>query len=233
MENRLNKKYMEKVSVIIPAFNEEKKIAETINSIKTIDCISEIIVVDDGSNDRTKEIAEKYDVKVMRNKKNLGKGKSLQKGLDNSIGNIVVFLDADLGSSACEAEKLIKPILTGNCDMTIGNLGAPLIKGGFGIVKTISRLGVKCITGVYLKCVLSGQRAFKREVLNGIIISNRYGAEVGITIDVLKRNYEIKEIDVNMKHNETDRSLKGFIHRGRQCIDIVNTLLEKVNVRMY
>lgn len=77
------------------------------------------------------------------------------------------------------------------------------------------------MTGVELDATLSGQRIFKREVLEKFDeIPFGYGVEVGMTIDILKYGFKIKEVLVNMTHNETGRNLKGFIHRGKQYYHI-------------
>ena len=231
MDRQLNKEYEKTVSVIIPAFNEENRIKETIKAVQSLEMVSEIIVVDDGSHDKTSTVASNCGAYVLKNKKNYGKGKALQNGLKKAKGYITVFLDADLGSTAAEAKKLIQPVIDGICDMTIAKFGKPSIKGGFGIVKKISRLAVKLITGIEIHSVLSGQRAFKTEIIKNINISNGYGAEIGLTIDILKKGYSVMEIQVNMKHNETGRNLKGFIHRGKQLFHIVMVIIKKFGRR--
>ena len=84
------------------------------------------------------------------------------------------------------------------------------------------------MTGVELDATLSGQRLFKKEVLEKFKeIPFGYGVEVGMTIDILKNGYKIKEVLVNMTHNETGRDLKGFIHRGKQYYHIKRVLKQK------
>ena len=87
---------------------------------------------------------------------------------------------------------------------------------------------VKEMTGVELTSTLSGQRIFKKEVLEIFDeIPFGYGVEVGMTIDILKHNFKIKEILVNMTHSETGRDLKGFIHRGKQFYHIKKVVRQK------
>ena len=219
---------MEKIAVVIPAYNEADIIGDTIKALQTMKEISEIIVVDDGSTDSTWKVAEDSGAYVIRCEKNLGKGCALEKGKQVCNGTIIVFLDADVGKSAIEIHKIIKPIQEGICDVTIARFGRAKQKGGFGIVKTISRYGVKWITGQYIESVLSGQRAFKAEVLKNISIGKGYGAEVAMTIDIIKKGYRILQCDVNMTHKETGRNFQGFLHRGRQMYHIIKVLLNHI-----
>ncbi|SHH08532.1 glycosyltransferase family 2 protein [Tepidibacter thalassicus] len=220
------------VSIIIPAYNEEAKIKDTIEGIKDLSCINEIIVVDDGSSDNTFEIASSYEaVKTYKLDKNMGKGYALNYGLKIAMKNsdVIGFLDADLGKTSREVEKLIYPILNNECDVTIAKFPPAKKKGGFGFVKKLAKSGVKFLTGEELDSTLSGQRVFKKEVLKEFNeIPFGYGVEVGMTIDIINKGYKIKEVLVNMTHNETGRNLKGFIHRGKQFYHINIILIKKI-----
>ncbi|MCT4507168.1 MAG: glycosyltransferase family 2 protein [Tepidibacter sp.] len=219
------------ISIIIPAYNEENKIKSTIEGIKDINCIDDIIIVDDGSSDNTFKIASSYDnVKTLKLDNNMGKGFALNYGLKIAMQNsdIIGFLDADLGETSRDIEKLIYPVLGDECDVTIAKFPPAKKKGGFGLVKKLAKNGVKMLTGEELDSTLSGQRVFKKEVLQNFEkMPFGYGVEVGMTIDILKKGYKIKEVLVNMTHNETGRDLKGFIHRGKQFYHINITLLKK------
>ncbi len=221
------------ISIIIPAYNEADKIKDTLENIIDINEINEIIVVDDGSSDNTVEIASniKNDkVKVFKLDKNRGKGYALNYGLKISMKNadIIGFLDGDLGSSSSEIKKLITPILNDEADVIIAKFPPAKKKGGLGFVKGLAKQSVLDMTGVELDATLSGQRIFKKEVLERFDeIPFGYGVEVGMTIDMLKHGYKIKEVLVNMTHSETGRNLKGFIHRGKQYYHIKKVLKQK------
>lgn len=221
------------ISIIIPAYNEEGRIKDTLDSIVDIKEINEIVVVDDGSSDDTYKIASEIKndkLKVFKLDKNRGKGYALNYGLRISIKNadIIGFLDGDLGKSAKEIRKLIVPILDGEADVTIAKFPPAKKKGGLGFVKGLAKQSVLEMTGVELDSTLSGQRIFKKEVLEKFDeIPFGYGVEVGMTIDILKYGYTIKEVLVNMTHNETGRDLKGFIHRGKQYYHIKKVLGQK------
>ncbi|MGL4914505.1 MAG: glycosyltransferase family 2 protein [Romboutsia sp.] len=221
------------VSIIIPAYNEENKIKDTLENIKNIESIDEIIVVDDGSKDKTTEIAKSVQsnkIKVHKLEKNKGKGFALNYGLDIAMKNadIIGFLDGDLGSSSSEVSKLITPVINNEADVVIAKFPPAKKKGGLGFVKGLAKESVLEMTGVELDATLSGQRIFKKEVLEKFDeIPFGYGVEVGMTIDILKHGYKIKEILVNMTHSETGRDLNGFVHRGKQYYHIKKVLRQK------
>ena len=221
------------ISIIMPAYNEANKIKNTLENIYSIEEIDEIIVVDDGSSDNTSEIVssiESKKIKIFKLEQNKGKGYALNYGLNIAIENadIIGFLDADLVSSSKEVKKLIDSILNNEADVIIAKFPPAKKKGGLGFVKGLAKKSVLEMTGKELDATLSGQRLFKKEVLNKFDeIPFGYGVEVGMTIDILKYGYTIKEVLVNMTHSETGRDLKGFIHRGKQYYHIKKVLRQK------
>ncbi|ADL68837.1 glycosyl transferase family 2 [Thermoanaerobacterium thermosaccharolyticum DSM 571] len=216
------------VSVLIPAFNESNRIVDTIRGMENIKEIDEIIVVNDGSTDDTADKAKKAGAKLVNIKNNSGKGKALKEGLKYVKNDVVAFIDADVGLTSREVIKLIEPVINGEADVTVARFPKVNVKSGFGFVKRLAKYGVKLLTGCDFDSTLSGQRVFKKEVLDKIKrFYSGYGIEVGMTIDILNMGYKIKEIDVDMTHSVTLRDLKGFIHRGRQFIDILKVLFIK------
>lgn len=221
------------ISVIIPAFNEAERIASTIEGIIGYDEIDEIVVVNDGSSDNTTEVVKEINNKKIRfidQKVNRGKGEALNTGLKNisESADIIGFLDADLGISSSEAIKLVNPIIDGECDVTIAKFKPATKKGGLGFVKRLARDSVYELTGETLTSSLSGQRFFKKEVLEIFdSIPYGYGVEVGMTVDIIKNGFLIKEVLVDMTHNETGRDISGFLHRLKQYIHIKKIVREK------
>src|SRR5699024_4267141 len=107
-------------------------------------------------------------------------------------------------------------VLDGNYDVSIAKFPPSKKKGGFGVVKKLAKNGVYFYTKRSVTTSLSGQRIFKRKVLEDIILpTGGYGVEVEMTIDILKKGYTIIEVPVNMKHAETGRDIQGFKHRGK------------------
>ncbi|MBM7685515.1 MAG: hypothetical protein PWP07_1918 [Epulopiscium sp.] len=218
--------------MIIPAYNEEERIQATLKGLieSKMEIIGEIIVVDDGSKDQTRE--KVMDVQSERVicislPQNSGKGAAIRKGLEIAKYPIIAFLDGDIGYTSKEVMKLIEPVYYDEADVTIALFPDPKIKGGFGIVKKVAQTGVKLLTGKSIQNPICGQRVFARSVLSNIEIPDRFGVEIGMTIDLLNQNLQIKEIPVLMEHRETRRDLQGFIHRGKELIDIVCVLAKK------
>lgn len=218
------------ISALVPAYNEGDKIGNIVNTIKRSRFVSRVYVVDDGSNDDTRLRAREAGAEVLRLSKNRGKGFALKYGLDQIIdkNDIVVFLDGDLDATHDDIDRLVEPVVKNDCDVTIAKFLSPRKKGGFGLVKSLAKNGIKFYTKKDIDCALSGQRAFKAEVLKNFTeMPYGYGIEVGMTIDILNLGYSIKEIEVEMGHRETGRDLKGFIHRGKQFYQILWTLISK------
>lgn len=229
-----------KISVLIPAHNEEDNIGKTLESLekfnedfcKKKDILLDIIVIDDGSSDNTYIKALNYNVKAIRLKPNRGKGGALREGVKKVRGDIIVFLDADLKESSYEIYKLVIPILKNDADVVIAKFKPPKKKGGFGFVKALASWGVKFFTGREFKSSLSGQRAFKRQVIEDIDhIPDGFGLEVGMLIDILKKGYNVIEVETDMYHDATGRDIRGFIHRGKQFFDIFKVLVSKLGVK--
>ncbi len=217
---------MSKVTAIVPAYNEEDKIEKTLQSLRQIPEIEEIIVVDDGSEDRTAEIAQKNGVEVIKMGKNTGKSRAVYQGLFHSSHDLVALVDADLEESAVEMRKLIFPVITGQADMTVAHFKERFSGGGFGLVKKIAAYLMAKVTGHAVESPLSGQRVLRRGLLEHAGPFTRgFGLEFGLTAIGLQRGLRVMEVDTEMYHRLHGKSLKGFIHRGRQLIDIIRVLL--------
>lgn len=217
------------ISVLVPAYNEGERIFQTVTAIRQDPRINEIIVINDGSSDNTTTEAERAGAKVLVSAKNVGKGGALNLGLKEATGDIIVLLDADLGSSAREMGKLLDPLLQNKADLTIGRFPPAKKKGGFGFVLKLAKKGVRSLTGLDLQAPLSGQRAMRKELvaeLGGFEAG--FGVEVGMIIDLSRRGYVIREVPVQMTHAETGRDLAGFLHRGKQFYDVARVLLKRM-----
>jgi glycosyltransferase involved in cell wall biosynthesis len=213
------------ISVIIPAFNEADIIGYTLKSLKSVNNIGEIIVVDDGSSDNTAKIATESGARVIRLDKNMGKGAALNRAVKLVKGSIIAFIDADLGMSAEEVKKIISIVQNKHADIAVAVFPVSEKKGGFGLVKKISSLIIKKMCGVILKEPLSGQRVFTREALNHVVpFSEGFGVEVAASIKALRKGMRLIEVPTQMKHRAGGRNIKGFIHRGKQLIDIIRAV---------
>lgn len=219
------------VTAIVPAYNEENRIKNTVSALKNIEYIQHIYVINDGSTDRTyDEICDMNNINIINQFPNKGKGEALRKGLQLAPENsdIIVFVDADLEESAKDIKKLIVPVLKNEADVAIAKFPPAKRKGGFGLVKKLAQKGVLINTGRKIDTALSGQRAFKSKILKQIDTNYKgYGIELGMIIDILNKGYNVVEVDVNMYHNETGRNLSGFIHRGKQFWQVLTVLISK------
>lgn len=220
------------ISVIIPAWNEAERIGTTLQHLRRLHHpnirIDELIVVDDGSEDDSWRVAEPYADRIIRHARKRGKGAALDTGWREAKGKIVVFLDADLGTSAAYAGRLIEPLTNDAADMTIAKFPPSRVKGGFGLVKGLAVNGIYRLSGFRAEAPLSGQRALKREVLEKVgSLAQGFGIEVGLTIDAMRHGFHIVEVEVPFEHRETGRDWSGFLHRGRQFWAVGKTLLYK------
>lgn len=195
------------VSVVIPVYNEEKTIETVITSVSKMDCVKEIIVVDDFSSDGTWEILEKlnerYPIYLERHKINLGKGASLRTGFALAIGDIVIVQDADLEYDPNDYRKLIKPILDGKADVVYGSR----FSGGDAhrvlyfwhyvgnkFLTTLSNM----FTNLNLSDMETGYKAFERKVIQSITIQeNRFGYEPEITAKIAKKKVRVYEVGIS------------------------------------
>lgn len=217
---------MKFVSVVIPAFNEEQYIVETLQAVKKIKNVIQVIVVDDGSKDNTALLAAEAGAEVIKLEKNRGKGNALNLGCLKCNQEIISLIDADLGASAHELVKLIEPVANGDADMTIAIFPKRRKKGGFGLVKKLANIVIRIYTGQNLKAPLSGQRVMNRQAFKEIFpFAHGFGVEIVATLKALRKGLVVKEIDTKMYHRETGRSISGFRHRGKQFYHILMALL--------
>ncbi|KNF08855.1 glycosyltransferase, family 2 [Gottschalkia purinilytica] len=206
---------MHSITAIIPAYNEEKTIGNVISVVKEVDLIDNIIVVSDGSEDKTAEIAKLYHIDVIELKDNVGKGGALKRGLENCNSETLLFLDADLiGLKVEHIVNLITPVINNEVDMTIG-----LFNNG----RFATDLAQKVTP------YLSGQRAVKRYVIENIshIDITRYGVEAALTKYVKENNIRTKDICLeNLTHMMKEEKFgvfKGFTERIKMYWDVVKT----------
>lgn len=218
------------LAIVVPAHNEEKSVGETVAALRQAFSHGRILVVDDGSTDRTAERASQAGAEVLRLERNKGKGAALAIGFRHVLDgkpDLILMIDGDLGRSALEAKKLVAACQNG-ADMSIaafrGQPGAGT-GGGFGLVKRLSRWAVRRFGGHDLLFPLSGQRAFRPELLDALgPPAAGWGVEIVFTIEALRHGYRVVEVETDMAHHVTGRDLPGFIHRGRQFWHILRAI---------
>jgi polyisoprenyl-phosphate glycosyltransferase len=204
------------ITAIIPAYNEEQTIGNVLDCITKVEEITQIIVVSDGSTDKTAEVAASFNIEVIELVENVGKGGAMKAGIERCSNENVVFLDADLiGLTEKHVKDLIMPVIYNETDMTIG-----IFKNG----RIVTDLAQKVTP------YLSGQRAVKKTVLDRIpnIDITRYGVEVALTKFADKNSISSKEIYLeDMTHVTKEEKLgliKGMQARFKMYWDIVKIL---------
>ncbi|MDD5005800.1 MAG: glycosyltransferase [Candidatus Omnitrophica bacterium] len=202
----------EKISVIMPAFNEaeviERNILETIDTFKRFNLDFEIIVIDDGSTDDTlqkiKNISEKFtNVKVTRNMENYGKGRALKKGFRLATGQYVVFLDSDIDLHPAQIETFFDIMKLDNADIVIGSkrhpnsvLNYPLQRK---IISSVYFFLIKIMFGLPIKDTQTGLKLFKYEVLKRVfpkIVVKAFAFDLEVLVNAHRLGYKIAEAPV-------------------------------------
>ena len=197
-----------KISIIIPCFNEEKTILLVINKIlSNYPGEKEIIVIDDCSNDKTREILksdlEKKIDKLIFNEKNYGKGFSIRKGINIAEGDVILIQDADLEYDPSDYNKLLKPIERGVADVVYGSrfLGGEE-KRVLYFWHTIGNKFLTTFSNMFSNLNLTdmevGYKLFKSNVIKDIeLIENRFGFEPEITAKIAKKKIRIFEVGIS------------------------------------
>lgn len=213
------------LDVLIPAYNEARYIGRTIAALQDLSQPGRILVVDDGSADETAAVAAAAGAQVLRLPRNGGKGEAVLHGASLARAPYLALLDADLGDSAAELEKLLPPLMEGRAEMTVARFPAGSRRGGFGLVKKLAAWSIYRSTGWVAREPLSGQRVLRRELLEFLSFPPRgFGLEVALTLDLLQRGCRILEVPTLMSHRERGREPAAFLHRGRQCAALLHEL---------
>ena len=213
-----------RVSLIVPAYNEEKTIAKVLGVAKKVRLVEEIIVVDDGSRDSTKSIAKKFDVKVISHKENLGKGSAISTGIKNSKGEVLVFIDADLKNiSPRKITALIHPIINSEADFT-----KAAFKRARGRVTelTVKPLLKIVLPGINFSQPLSGQFAAKRGFLEKIKINPKWGVDIQLLLAAFKDKLRVKEVNIGrLVHKK--QPMENLIMMSEE---VIKTALEEIGI---
>jgi glycosyltransferase involved in cell wall biosynthesis len=196
-----------KVSIVMPVYNEVATIKEIVSRVRAVTLEKDIIIVDDGSTDGTREqleeISQSYDnLRVLYHDRNQGKGAALRTGFEVVTGDIVIIQDADLEYDPREYPDLLEPILDGRADIVYGSrfLGGPhrvLFYWHYLGNKFLTLLS-NMLTNLNLTDMETCYKVFKKEVLDNIKIkSNRFGFEPEFTAKVAKKGFRIYETPIS------------------------------------
>lgn len=195
-----------KLSVIMPVYNEVDTIREIVNRVQQVKLAHEIVIVDDGSIDGTRQVLkvlEKMpDVRVLLHDHNQGKGTAVVTGMKAAVGDVMVIQDADLEYDPRDYPALLKPIKEGIADVVFGSrfLGGPRRPILFWnmVANKILTLTANILYNNILTDIETGYKCFKREVVQGMTIkAKRFEFEPEFTAKLLKRKVRIYEVPIS------------------------------------
>jgi hypothetical protein len=223
------------VAVVIPARDEADRIQETVTAAARIPGVAFVVVVDDGSRDATSVLARRAGAIVVGHARNRGKGAAMETGAeavhlidqreDRVSPRHLLFLDADLAGTAALAGPLVKPVLAGAADMTIAVFSAVVKLGGHGLVVGLAGAGIRRATGWRPAQPLNGQRCLTRAAFAAARpLAHGWGAETGLTIDLLRQGLRVTEVQVELAHRATGTGLRAQLHRAHQLADVARAL---------
>jgi glycosyltransferase involved in cell wall biosynthesis len=223
------------VAVVIPARNEADRIGATVTAAAGLADVALVVVVDDGSADATAAVARRAGAVVTRHARNRGKGAAMETGAeavrlidqreDRDRPRHLLFLDADLAGTAAAAGPLAEPVLAGTADMTIAVFTTTVKLGGHGLVVGLSGAGIRRATGWQPRQPLNGQRCLTRAAFEAARpLARGWGAETGLTIDLLRQGMRVTEVEVDLAHRATGTGLRAQLHRAHQLADVARAL---------
>lgn len=198
-----------RLSVLIPVYNEQQTILELLRRVRSVNIPKEIIIVDDGSTDGTKELLRTQvegqfeDVVVIYHEQNRGKGAAIRTAIAHATGDYVIIQDADLEYDPREYPSLLEPLLDGRADVVFGSRflgGGPhrvlyfWHRVGNGFLTLLSNM----LTNLNLTDMEACYKVFKREIIQSLPLRcNRFDFEPEVTAKVAKRHYRIYEVPIS------------------------------------
>jgi glycosyltransferase involved in cell wall biosynthesis len=197
-----------KLSVVMPVYNECATLQEVVLKVLGVPLEIELICVDDGSIDGSRDIlarlqSEHPQIRVVLQPKNMGKGAALRRGIQEATGNFVIIQDADLEYDPAEYPLMIEPLVQGKADVVFGSRflgGAPhrVLYFWHSVGNRALTLLSNCLTNINLSDMETCYKVFRREVIQAIPIEeNRFGFEPEITVKVARRNLRIYEVGIS------------------------------------
>lgn len=217
---------MEKISILIPVFNEKETLIELLKRVESVDfgMKKEIILVDDCSTDGTLELYKDLDYKILYHEKNQGKGAALRTGLKEATGDIVIIQDADLEYNPNDYIPLVNIIKQGEADVVYGSrLADKRNSKNFLLLSFLANKTLSCLTRVLYNTNLTDMetcyKAFRGDVIRNISIkSNRFDFEPEITAKILKQKVKFAEIPISYNARSNSEGKKIGWKDGVQAI---------------
>ena len=201
------------LTILVAARDEEDTIQETVRTLRERFPHAEVLVADDGSRDRTAEVAEGAGATVLRLRRR-GKGQALSAAERAAPPGRLLLCDADVRGD-------LRPLLAGDADLTIA-IFAKRLGGGFGVAKGAAQRLIRLRSGFEAIEPLSGQRALSSRARSVVFpLAPGFGCETRMTIDAERGGLVVGEVELDLSHRATGRDVRGFAHRARQLVDLV------------
>jgi glycosyltransferase involved in cell wall biosynthesis len=219
--------------VLVIARDEGDHIAQTVQALRETFDGARVIVADGGSSDDTATEAARAGAELVRCGTQGGKGGSAtlaaRRALseDGSDEHIFLLCDGDLARSAGQLGPLVAAVEAGKFDLAVASF-ATRRGGGFGIAVGFARWAVRSRTGLELRAPISGQRAMRGSTLRRLLpFARGFGMETAMTIDAARAGLTVGEVELELEHRATGRSLAGFLHRGRQLLSFLRVYVSR------
>lgn len=217
---------MDKISILIPVYNEKDSLLELLKRVESVDfgLEKEIILVDDFSTDGTKDLYSQISHKVLYHEFNQGKGAALRTGLKEATGDIIIIQDADLEYNPEDYIPLVEHIKNDEADVVYGSRFADKRnKGNFLFLSFVANKTLTFMTQILFGTKLTDMetcyKAFKAEVIKDVEIkSNRFDFEPEITAKVLKKKVRFHELPISYNARTNDEGKKIGWKDGVQAI---------------
>ncbi len=225
--------------MVVAAYDEAERIDATLRALEVAFPGAPVWVADDGSRDATAELARRAGAHVVRSDRVIGKGgavtaaaeqaaaalagtaQSHAQGGADADSPIFVLCDGDLADSARELGALADAVAGGAADVAVA-VFARRVGGGAGIALGFARWAIRRRCGLQTIAPISGQRALSAHALRDLLpFADGFGMEIGMTIDAVRAGHRVIEVELDLAHRATGRTLSGFLHRGRQLVDFM------------
>jgi len=225
--------------VIVAAHNEADRIGATLAALALTFPGAPVFVADDGSSDATSAIARDAGAQVLRSERDIGKGGAAGQAAREALRQaqadlggeerewVFILCDGDLAESARELDALADAVRRGDADMAVAAF-IWRVGGGFGLALAFARWAIRRRCGLQTTAPISGQRALSGRVLEDVLpFAPGFGMEVGMTIDAVRAGHRVVEIELDLGHRASGRTLAGFAHRARQLVDFARVYLDR------